>query len=335
MVAEARSSFACVQPSRVYRLLGPRLAAGRPTSANVHAGLEQPSTEIPEISFIIVSKDEPLLEQTLAAVSAQADLLDEPTEVIVVDASNGRLDSVRAAQPHAQWLDFRPPAGVRVSIAHQRNVGIRHARGDITVFTDSGCLPAADWAHTLLEPILSGNEDVTVGRTIGRGKLDMYDANGTSPSAYLVECPTINLAFRRSAFDTVGGFDESFEYGSDVDFSWRLLDAGFRLRSVPEAVVSADWGSRRRQVRRAWAYGRARARLYTKHPARLRTAWRRDPVPFAYALFLLGLPLTRVFAPFPALLVIPALRNRRTGAVLTVVDHLVQGAGFLRELVGR
>ena len=51
---------------------------------------------------------------------------------------------------------------------------------------------------------------------------------------YLNECPTINLAFRREAFDAVGGFDEAFAYGSDVDFSWRLIDAGYRIRSVPD-----------------------------------------------------------------------------------------------------
>ena len=48
---------------------------------------------------------------------------------------------------------------------------------------------------------------------------------------------------------------------------------------------------------------------------------------------LLCLPLTRRFALLPALLLIPALRNRRTGSALTVLDHLLQGAGFLRELV--
>lgn len=295
--------------------------------------MDQPATCAPEVSFIIVSKDEPLLEQTLIAVCAQAAQLGRAAEVVVVDASSGRLEYVRVAHPEAVWVDFQPPAGVRVSIAHQRNAGIRRARGQVAVFTDCGCLPAADWARTLLAPILDGEEDVTAGRTIGRGPIRLYAGDRPFGRRYLSECPTVNLAFRRRAFDSVGGFDEAFEYGSDIDFSWRLLDAGFRLRSVPEAIVSADWGSRRRQVKRAWAYGRARARLYAKHRERLRTAWRDDPVPFAYALFLLGLPLTRVFTPFPALLLIAAVRNRRTGAALTVADHVIEGAGFLRELL--
>ncbi len=189
----------------------------------------------------------------------------------------------------------------------------------------------ANWASRLLAPILAGEEQVTAGRTVGRGDVDLYDNDGATPCDYLGECPTINMAFTRRAFELVGGFDESFQYGSDVDFSWRLLDAGFRLRSVPDALVSADWGSSRRQLRRAWAYGRARARLYAKHRHRVASEWRTNPVPMAYAAFLLGLPLTLFIPPFPLLLMIPALRNRRTGVALTLADHIVQGAGFLRE----
>ena len=286
------------------------------------------------ISFIIISKDEPMLADTLAAVSRQAAELDHPAEIVVVDASNGRLEHVRHAYSEARWIDFRPPADTRVSIPHQRNDGVRHAGGELIVFTDSGCLPDPGWATALLAPLLDGSERIAVGRTTGRGAVDLYDATGATPPAYVPEAPTINMAFARSAFDAVGGFDESFQYGSDVDFSWRLVDAGFRLRSVPEAVVTADWGSPRRQLKRAWSYGRARARLYRKHRARIRTGWRTDPVPFVYAAFLLALPLTLVFPPYPALLLLPALRNRRTRSMLTVADHLVLGAGFLRELSG-
>ncbi len=252
----------------------------------------------------------------------------------MVDASDGGLDHIRAGHPDVRWFDYESASTTRASIPAQRNLGVRHARGDVVVFTDSGCDPQPGWLSRLLEPIHAEGEDVCAGRTIGRG-LDLYDADGARPQRYLAECPTINLAFRRRVFDLVGGFDESFEYGSDIDFSWRLIDAGVRLRSAPDAVVTTDWGTRRRQLRRAWLYGRARARLYRKHRARLRTCWRTDPAPFAYAAFLAGLPLTLVFPFYPALLVVPALRNRRTGALFTVADHLALGAGFLRELADR
>jgi glycosyltransferase involved in cell wall biosynthesis len=284
------------------------------------------------ISLIIVSKDEPQLDQTLRAVASEAERTGEDSEIIVVDSSAERLNYLRRLHPRVRWLDYESPEGVNVSIPHQRNVGVAEARGDIIVFTDSDCLPQPEWLSKLVHPILVEHEEVSVGRTLGRGH-DLYDALGASDRRYLDEFTTINVAFSRAKFDAVGGFDQTFEYGSDIDFSWRLVDSGVRLRNTPEAIVTTDWGTRRRQLRRAWSYGRARVRLYRKHPRRLRRCWRTDPAPFAYAAFLIGLPLTALFPLYPALLLIGAVRNRRTGALFTVADHLVQGAGVLRELV--
>ena len=54
----------------------------------------------------------------------------------------------------------------------------------------------------------------------------LYDrgARQALQSRYLTECSTINLAFSREAFKVIGGFDEAFAYGSDVDFTWRLTE---------------------------------------------------------------------------------------------------------------
>jgi GT2 family glycosyltransferase len=290
------------------------------------------------ISVVVISKDEPALDDTLRAVERQAGALAEPGEVVVVDASEGRLDGVRRRHPGVRWLDFTRPPGVRISIPHQRNAGIRTAAGDVVVFTDAGCEPADGWLARLVAPIREEGEDVVAGRTGSTGEeRGLYDTHAASlhGSEYLDECPTINLAFRRAAWERIGGFDERFEYGSDIDFSWRLVDAGYRIRGAADAFVRHDWGDPRRQLKRSWAYGRARARLYRKHPGRIRTGWRRDPVPFAYPLFLLGLPLTRRVPAYPLLLALPALRNRDEGPARVIADHLVLAAGVLREVAAR
>jgi glycosyltransferase involved in cell wall biosynthesis len=291
------------------------------------------------ISIVIISKDEPGLDDTLTGIAAQVRTLPEPCEILVVDASRGRLDHIRRRhEPAVRWLPFRPPPGVRVSIPHQRNAGVRAARGEVIVFTDAGCRPAPGWLAHLVGALHEG-EQVTAGLALAAsGSPGLYGrATDLARScSYLTECPTINLAFRREAFDAVGGFDERFAYGSDVDFSWRLTDAGYRIRSVPEAVVLRhDWGTWRRQLRRSYAYGRARARLYRKHRSRLRGILRTDPTVVVYSVFLLGLPLTVIFPLYPALLLIPAWRNRSLGAARVVADHLTFGAGVLAELASR
>jgi GT2 family glycosyltransferase len=301
------------------------------------------------ISIVVISKDEPELDATLTGVTAQALALDEASEILVVDASEGRLDHLAEAHPHVRWLAFERPAGVAISIPHQRNAGVRAAKGEIIVFTDAGCRPHPQWLARLLAPLRAEGEKVVAGIAVGpAGRDGLYDHSALRAATYLDECPTINLAFERAVFDAVGGFDEAFEYGSDVDFSWRLIEAGHRIRSVPDAVVSHDWGGRRRQARRSYAYGKARARLYLKHRSRLRRLPRREPMVAVYPIFLLGLPIALalsflpeaawavlIFPCYLTLLLVPAWRNRKNGAVRVIVDHLVYGAGVLAEVARR
>lgn len=278
------------------------------------------------ISVVIINKDEPL-RVTLHGVCAQADAHPETTEVVVVDASRPPDASLRADFSEVRWIDFTPPPGVGVSIPHQRNAGVRAARGAIIVFIDARCAPGEGWLDRLVAPILAGAEQVVAGGVGATDGDSPWDTAGHSE--YLSECPTINLAFTRSAVDAVGAFDESFAYGSDVDFSWRLNDAGFRILRRGEARIRHEWGSTGRRLRRSFDYGVARGRLYRKHARRIPSALRSDPVPFTYPVFLLGLPLARRFPLYPALLLIPAWRNRRIGPVRAVIDHLIYGAGTI------
>ncbi len=290
------------------------------------------------ISVVIVSKDEESLDDTLSDVIRQAKDFGESTEIVVVDASAGRLQPIRLRhEAGVRWMDFTQPPDVRVSIPHQRNAGVRAARGDVVVFTDAGCRPDEGWLARLVAPLRQG-EDVTAGLALAPpGGLGLYDQglSRAMEARYLAGCPTNNVAFRRAAYEAVGGFDERFAYGSDMDFSWRLVDAGYRIRSVPDAVVRHDAGGWRRQARRSYVYGQARVRLYRKHRARLKRLLLDDPVVVIYPAFLLGLPLTLLFPFYPALLLVPAWRNRSNGAVRVVANHLIYGAGVLAELVFR
>jgi GT2 family glycosyltransferase len=290
------------------------------------------------ISIVIISKDEASLDGTLTAVTAQAQALEESAEIVVVDASDGRLDYIRRRyQAQARWVQFDQPPGVTVSIPHQRNAGVRAAEGEIIVFTDAGCRPEPEWLAQLVSPLLQ-DEHIATGMALsppgstGESVADRMTVQGTLATRYIKECSTISLAFRREVFDTVGGFDEGFAYGSDIDFSWRITDAGYRIRSVPDAITRHDAGTLRRQLRRSYVYGKARVRLYRKHRVRLRHVLRNDFAVVAYPVFLLGLPLTVISPFYPALLLIPAWRNRSDGAV-GVLKNLTFGAGVLTELI--
>ena len=292
------------------------------------------------VSFVVINKDDPAVAATLTALGDQRAAGVTATETVVVDASEGRLDAIRDAHPGVTWVPFAPRPG-KPTIAEQRNAGIAAATGDVVVFIDASCEPADDWLERLIAPIRDEGERVVAGSTLSTGAPSLRDENAhhVGEERYLREAPTINLAVTRAVFETVGGFDETFHYGSDVDFTWRVADAGVPIRYAPEAIVRHDWGDRRAEMRRSFLYGQARYRLYAKHAHRRAGALREDPVAVVYPLLLLALPLLLRRPWRLAILAVPLLRNRGHRPVLSLVDHLVYGAGVLtaarRHALGR
>src|SRR5262249_30235948 len=85
--------------------------------------------------------------------------------------------------------------------------------------------------------------------------------------------PGCNMAFRKDALITIGGFDPRFRAaGDDVDICWRLQDKGWTTGFFPAALV---WHHRRNSVRAYWkqqyGYGKAEAQLESKWPERYNT----------------------------------------------------------------
>jgi hypothetical protein len=86
--------------------------------------------------------------------------------------------------------------------------------------------------------------------------------------------PGCNMAFWRDLIDRLDGFDPIFTAaGDDVDFCWRVLDAGWDLAFHPAAFV---WhrrrGTVRGYVRQQRGYGRAEALVQDRHPDRFTPA---------------------------------------------------------------
>jgi GT2 family glycosyltransferase len=287
----------------------------------------------PRVSVVIINKDDRAVADTLAALKLVRSPL--PFEVVVVDASQGRLDDIAKAFPKVRWVPFASKTGRRFTIPEQRNTGVAEARGDIIVYTDASCIPETNWLELLLAPIISGEESIVAGSTTSRGGPTIHDQNHERRQGqkYLEECPTINLAFTRAAFDKIGAFDERFDYGSDVDFSWRAAKVGYKVRYVPEARVAHDWGAPSEDAKRAYRYGVARARLYKKHPYRWRQLLGSDITALIYPAYILGLPLTIWFWPYPLLIIIPLIKNGRQQPLRVLKKHFVYAIGELRELV--
>ena len=142
-------------------------------------------------SLVIVNKNERLLNDTLAALKPFVGHILH--EVLVVDASDGALEDIRLIHDWARWIDYTQPPNVRITIAHQRNLGVRCAEGDVIVFTDSGCLPEDGWLERLLTPILEEGEFVSCGpaRAIGKSVYSRVGWTDSSEFEYVSISPFV------------------------------------------------------------------------------------------------------------------------------------------------
>jgi mycofactocin system glycosyltransferase len=162
-----------------------------------------------------------------------------------------------------------------------RNTGITLCDNDFVAFLDSDVVPRKGWLEALLghfcDPAvalvaprivaLDDGEALIARYETARSALDLGEWEAPvvpfGPVSYV---PSAAIICRRSAVLEIGGFDESLPAGEDVDLCWRLVEAGFRLRYEPIALVAHEHRTRLREwaARRAF-YGSSAAPLALRH----------------------------------------------------------------------
>ena len=214
-----------------------------------------------------------MLTETVASILAGERL---PAEIVVADQSVGP----RAALPTAVGVDVVHLELSSVGLSRARNAAIAAARHDVLVFTDDDVLVEPDWLGRLVDALLAAPERAAVTGTVRPGSTE-----GHVPSVTYRTEPEVfsgrpfadplfpnNMALRRQAFDEVGLFDErlgaggEFASAEDSDFGYRLLEAGYEIAFVPDAVLYHRGVRRGRElVALDWAYGRGQGAFYAKH----------------------------------------------------------------------
>jgi GT2 family glycosyltransferase len=233
----------------------------------------------PTISVIVCTRNG--RARIAACLTAISNMGGGGFETIVVDdgSVDGTADLVESAFPEVR-LSRLPPGGLSTA----RNAGAVIAQGEVLAFTDDDCEPDAEWLVRLRRVFASGKYAATGGPNLPPAPRNWREAvvcaaPGAPSHVMLTDeeaehLPGCNIAVTKAAFDHIGGFDPQFQTaGDDVDFCWRLRDAGFRLGFAPGAFV---WHWRRPSVsaflRQQIGYGKAERLLIAKHPQRFSKA---------------------------------------------------------------
>jgi GT2 family glycosyltransferase len=217
--------------------------------------------EAGDVSLVICTRDRPeALQRCLASLKNQCS---PPGELIVVD--NSRDGSARAIC--ARFPDVIPVHEPRPGLSRARNTGIRATSRPIIVFTDDDVEPHACWLSEIMRAFR--NHDVlcmtglvlpaslatqaqrefqfTLGAFGGSFIPLLFDhrfyaeTRSVGPQVWRIGAGA-NMAFRRSAFERAGLFDERLGAGAsgcseDSELWYRLLALGGSCLYEPRAVV--------------------------------------------------------------------------------------------------
>jgi GT2 family glycosyltransferase/glycosyltransferase involved in cell wall biosynthesis len=219
----------------------------------------------------VAGTDDALRAQLSALLTQDAD-----TNFEVIIAHNMPTDEqrdwlTRTLAPFDNQSLWVVEANVRPSAAHARNAGAAAARGALLAFCDADDVVHPGWVDAMAASL--ERHDAVTGRIVEVAPTGQSDWR---PPATPGALPTFhgapymlsgNLGIRRSAFESVGGFDESLTRCEDIALGWALQNRGHDIAYAPDAVL--DYHHRaglRKMLVQHYLYGRGMAEVLAKYP---------------------------------------------------------------------
>jgi len=200
-------------------------------------------------------------------------------------SSDGTLDIIR---------EFNQPERIRLNDSRSYNPGrvlnqaVSETSGEVLVFLNSDATPERpDWLQRIIEPLADPRVGAVYGRQTPRPDcrpLFVKDTerafgDGRVAAAWVHFFSMANAAARREILQGFP-FETRIQYSEDIEWSYRLRQAGYLIRYVAEAPATHSHNySLRQSYKRHFGEGQAEAWIFRR--GELKTSfWRYGLLPF-------------------------------------------------------
>lgn len=189
-------------------------------------------TDQPFVSVVIPALNCAMEVADCVAALRRQDYPADRFEILIIDngSTDDTLERIRASGVRALR---RPERGRSRAL----NEGLRHANGEIICTTDISCRPEPGWISTIVESfqdpavgcvageikMLPGPDNAAIRYQERSGYMSPMSALQRQQLPFMPFADGANASFRRSVFDQIGGFEENFIKGADVEICYRLF----------------------------------------------------------------------------------------------------------------
>ena len=229
-------------------------------------------------------------------------------EVLIVE--DGSVKPCKdVCDKYASILDLHYYAKENSGPGQSRNYGAERANGEYVIILDSDVVLPASYLQAVEDELKQnpceafGGPDAThpsftpIQKAISYSMTSFFTTGGIRGGKAKLDKfypRSFNMGIRRDIYLQLGGFTK-MRFGEDIDFSYRIVEAGYMPRLIPEAWV---WHKRRTDFRKffrqVYNSGIARINLEKRHPGTMKLV---HLLPTVFTLGVIGLLLISLFWP--------------------------------------
>ena len=229
-------------------------------------------------------------------------------EVLIVE--DGSVKPCKdVCDKYASILDLHYYAKENSGPGQSRNYGAERANGEYVIILDSDVVLPKGYLQAVEDELKQnpceafGGPDAThpsftpIQKAISYSMTSFFTTGGIRGGKAKLDKfypRSFNMGIRRDIYLQLGGFTK-MRFGEDIDFSYRIVEAGYMPRLFPEAWV---WHKRRTDFRKffrqVYNSGIARINLEKRHPGTMKLV---HLLPTVFTLGVIGLLLISLFWP--------------------------------------